>query len=165
MTVRVGASVDLSVDPATAFAAVVDLPTQEKWVLATRLYAIEGDVSIPQVGARLAAFTGLGGLGFLDTMVVTDYDPPWRWVTQHEGDFVRGVGIFEITETDSGCRFTWAEELDLPFGLLGRLGWPVIRPVARVGLLASMRRMARQLERGGLQVPGAPVATARAGTP
>ena len=159
MTVRVEASVDLSVDPETAFAAVVDLPTQEKWIIATRLYAIDGEVSIPQVGSRMAAFTGLGGLGFLDTMVVTVYDPPWRWVTQHEGDFVQGVGIFEISKTESGCRFTWAEELDLPFGLLGRVGWPLIRPIARVGLLASVRRMARQLERGLLQVPAAPVST------
>ena len=27
------------------------------------------------VGSRLAAFTGIAGIGFLDTMVVTEYDP------------------------------------------------------------------------------------------
>ena len=129
-------------------------------------------VSIPQVGSRLAAFTGLAGIGFLDTMVVTEYDPPWRWVMQHDGAFVMGVGIFEITPTATGCRFTWAEELDLPFGVLGRLGWPLVKPIAHLALLACLRRMARQLERGTLPLAMAPdalprdalAATGRAGT-
>lgn len=158
MTVRVDASIELPVDPDTAFAAVVDLPSQEKWIIATRLYPIDGEVSIPQVGSRMAAFTGLGSIGFLDTMVVTEYDPPWRWITQHEGDFVQGVGIFEITQTATGCRFTWAEELELPFGILGRWGWPLVRPLAHLGLLASLRRMAKQLERGTLPLSPAPAA-------
>jgi hypothetical protein len=81
MTVRVDACIELRVDPEKAFAAVVDLPSQEKWIIATRLYAIDGNVSIPQVGSRMAAFTGLGSIGFLDTMVVTEYEPPWRWIT------------------------------------------------------------------------------------
>lgn len=158
MTVRVDACIELSVDPETAFAAVVDLPSQEKWIIATRLYPIDGDVSIPQVGSRMAAFTGFGSIGFLDTMVVTEYDPPWRWITQHEGDFVQGVGIFEITSTATGCRFTWAEELELPFGILGRLGWPLVKPIAHLGLLASLRRMARQLASGALPLSPAPAA-------
>jgi uncharacterized protein YndB with AHSA1/START domain len=159
MTVRVDACIELRVDPEKAFAAVVDLPSQEKWIIATRLYAIDGNVSIPQVGSRMAAFTGLGSIGFLDTMVVTEYEPPWRWITQHEGDFVQGVGIFEITPTATGCRFTWAEELDLPFGILGRLGWPLVKPIAHLGLLASLRRMSRQLDSGALPLSPAPAAS------
>jgi len=158
MTVRVEASIELATDPDSAFAAVVDLPSQEKWIIATKLYAIEGEVSIPQVGSRKAAFTGLAGVGFLDTMVVTEYDPPWRWVTQHEGKFVQGVGIFEVEPALNGCRFTWAEELNLPFGVLGRLGWPLAKPFARLGLKASLRRMAVQLRNGRLSSATAPAA-------
>lgn len=148
MTVRVAASVDVNTDPQTAFAAVVDLRAQEKWIIATRLYAIAGPVNVPQVGSRFAAFTGVASLGFLDVLVSTEYDPPWRWVTEHEGDFVNGVGIFQVEPMGSRCRVTWAEELNLPFGLLGRLGWPLVRPIARLGLLFSLRRMARMVERG-----------------
>jgi hypothetical protein len=152
---RVAASVDLQTDPQTAFAAVVDLRCQEKWILATRLYPIAGPVDVPHVGSRWVAFTGIASLGFLDTMVATEYDPPWRWVTEHEGDFVKGIGIFQIEATTTGSRVTWAEELDLPFGFIGGLGWPLVRPIARLGLLASLRRMARLLNRGLL--PLAPV--------
>ena len=158
MTVRVEASVELTVDPATAFASMVDLPSQERWIIATSLYPIDGSISIPHVGSRMAAFTGIGSVGFLDTMVVSVYDPPWRWITQHEGQLVRGVGIFEVQATPGGSRVTWAEELDLPFGVIGRLGWRLIRPLARIGLQASLRRMAKQVANGTLPLAVVPEA-------
>ena len=158
MTVRVEASIELATDPDTAFAAVVDLPSQEKWIIATKLYAIEGAVSIPQVGSRMAAFTGVAGVGFLDTMVVTEYDPPWRWVTQHEGQFVQGVGIFEVEPSLGGCRFTWAEELDLPFGIHRQVGLAVgqtLRPTRAAGVTSPNGRPA---QKGTLSSMAAPPA-------
>jgi hypothetical protein len=153
MTVRVQVSVDVATSPEAAFAAVTDLPSQEKWIIATRLYAIEGPVSVPDVGARLAAFTGVGSIGFLDTMTVTAYEPPYRWVTDKDGDLLRGVGIMQVEPTTTGCRVTWANELELPFGILGRVGWLLAKPMAQIGLKASLRRLARQLEGGALPLP------------
>ena len=72
-------------------------------MIATKLYSIEGSVSVPHVGSRMAAFTGVGSIGFLDTMIVTGYDPPCRWITDHDGEFVRGVGIFEVQATPGGA--------------------------------------------------------------
>lgn len=153
MTVRVQVSVDVATSTEAAFAAVTDLPSQEKWIIATRLYAIEGPVSVPDVGARLAAFTGVGSIGFLDTMTVTAYEPPYRWVTDKDGDLLRGVGIMQVEPTATGCRVTWANELELPFGILGRVGWLLAKPMAQIGLKASLRRLARQLEGGALPLP------------
>ncbi len=150
MTVRVGASVDVPVDAATAFAAVVDLPSQERWILLTRLYALEGDVPVPEVGSRFLAFTGVASVGFLDNLVVTEYDPPRRWVARHEGEFVKGAGIMQVEPLGAGSRVTFTEELELPFGILGRLGWPLARPVARLGMAASLRKMARLVAAGTL---------------
>jgi uncharacterized protein YndB with AHSA1/START domain len=152
MTVRVAASIELSVDPETAFAAVVDLPSQEKWIIATRLYPIEGAVSVPRVGARMAAFTGVGSIGFLDTMTVTEFDPPHRWITDKDGDLLRGVGIMQVDRLPTGCRVTWANELELPFGVIGRLGWPVGRFVAQLAMQACLRRLAKQLDCGVLPI-------------
>jgi len=158
MTVRVEASVDLTVDPATAFAALVDPRSQQRWMIATKLYPIEGSVSVPQVGSRLAAFTGVGSIGFLDTMIVTVYDPPRRWIMDKDGDLLRGVGIMQVDPVGGGSRVTWAEELDLPFGVIGRLGWRLIRPLARMGLQASLRRMAKQVANGTLPLAAVPEA-------
>jgi uncharacterized protein YndB with AHSA1/START domain len=157
MTVRIEVSVDVAADPADAFAAMVDLPSQEKWIIATRLYAIEGPVSPPHVGARLAAFTGVGSIGFLDTMTVTAYEPPHRWVTDKDGDLLRGVGTMQVDPLPTGgCRVTWANDLHLPFGVVGRAGWLVAKPIARLALGACLRRLARQLASGALPLQPAP---------
>ena len=154
MTVRVGASVDVPVDAATAFAAVVDLPSQERWIMLTRLYALEGDVPVPEVGSRFLAFTGVASVGFLDNLVVTEYDPPRRWVARHEGEFVKGAGIMQVEPLGAGSRVTFTEELELPFGILGRLGWPLARrrPVGDGGLPAQDGPIGRR--RHTAAVPG-----------
>ena len=131
------------------FAAMVDLRSQEKWILGTRLFGLSGPVDVPEVGSRLAALTGVAGIGVLDLMVVTQYEPPVRWETEHVGAF-RGRGVFAVESVPSGSRAVWVEEIELPFGLLGRLGWVLVRPATRWGLHRSLRRLARGVESGTL---------------
>lgn len=151
MRAVVTASVELpGIAAPDAFAAMVDLSAQQRWMIATRLYPIAADAPVPLVGSRVAAFTGVGGLGFLDTMTVTAYEPPHRWVVDKDGDLLRGVGIMQVTPTSDGCRATWTNELNLPFGVLGRVAFPLIRPVAGAALGACLRRMARMLRTGAL---------------
>lgn len=147
MTARVEVSMTVAADPDVAFDAIVDLDTQERWMVGTRLYPLAGEPPLPGVGARLAAFTGLGDVGFLDIMTVTEYEPPHRWVVRHDGAFVKGIGIFAVEPTDGGSRVTWIEDLELPFGVFGRLGFPLVRPFARAGVWYSLRRLAREAER------------------
>jgi uncharacterized protein YndB with AHSA1/START domain len=146
VTARVEVAVLTTADPEAAFAAIVDLAIQERWMVGTRLYPLAGDVDLPAVGARLAAFTGLGDVGFLDVMTVTEYDPPHRWVVRHDGAFVQGVGIFLVETVDGGTRVRWIEDLELPFGIVGRLGFPLVRPFARLGVWFSLKRLAREAE-------------------
>ena len=44
--------------------------------------------------------------------------------------------------------FVWREDLELPLGALGRLGWPLVRPVFAYGVQLSLRRFARWVEAG-----------------
>ena len=105
----------------------------------------------------MAAFTGVGSIGFLDTMMVTAYEPPHRWVMDKDGDLLRGVGIMQVDPLPAGgCRVTWANDLRLPFGVVGRAGWLVAKPIAQLALGASLRRLARQLVAGALPLRPAP---------
>ena len=36
----------------------------------------------------------------------------------------------------------WSEQLDLPLGALGRLGWPLVRPAFVAGVRMSLKRFA-----------------------
>jgi hypothetical protein len=102
------------------------------------------------LGATLVARTGIGPAAFTDTMVITEWDPPRRCVVRHTGRVVRGAGVFEVRPAGAGgSEFRWTELLDLPLGVLGRLGWLVVRPLAQRGMDLSLRRFARFVPPGG----------------
>lgn len=130
--------------------AITDWPTQGTWMLGTRVWVSAGDGA--SVGSEVSAFTGLGRLGFLDTMTITQWQPPQRCEVLHTGRVVRGVGWMGAAshaESDSrmqpGCVFIWGEELELPLGWLGRLGWMVVGPLMKVGVRASLVKFRRTL--------------------
>jgi hypothetical protein len=108
-------------------------------------------------GADIRAFTGVQvgrlRLGVLDTMTITVWDPPRECRVLHTGRLIRGDGIFGVLPRAEGAStFHWREELDLPFGALGRLGWPILRPFMLAGVRLSLRRFARWAQR---EAPGA----------
>ena len=137
--------------PEVVFAALTDWPTQGRWMLGTRVWA-EGEPT--GVGAQLRAFTGVGRVGFLDTMEITEWEPPRLIRVLHTGRVVRGPGIFEVLALPGGrSRFVWREELDLPLGRLGRAGFVLVGPVFAAGVERSLRRFARLVEAGELGTP------------
>ena len=137
-------SEDVAVPAGKAWAAIADWETQGTWMVATR---VRGSASA--VGEKLEAWTGIGPVGFLDTMTVTEWDAPRRCVVLHTGHVVRGTGGFEVAERGaSGCRVTWWEQVELPLGVLGRIGWLVIGPTTRLFVKVSLGRLRRLLEAG-----------------
>lgn len=138
-------TVDVDAPAERVWAALTDWARQGEWMLATTVRTLGGPAQ--EVGGRLAARTGIplpGGrrLGVLDRMVITRWEPPFRVDVRHLGRVVRGSGIFQVGERNSGSTFVWTEELDLPLGALGRLGWPLVRPLMRAGVRLSLRRFA-----------------------
>ena len=139
--------VDVDAPPEQVWAALVDWDRQGEWMLLTDVRS--DDATGGQgVGGRLAAVTGvkLPGcrrVGVLDTMLITAWDPPRRVDVRHTGRVVRGTGTFEVRPRGGGgSTFVWTEGLDLPLGVLGRAGWPLVRPVMAAGVRWSLRRFA-----------------------
>jgi hypothetical protein len=76
-------------------------------------------------------------------MEIETWDPPRRCVVRHVGKVVRGTGIIEVAALDEDrSALTWTEQLDLPFGAVGRVGWRLARPIAQWGLGVALRRFA-----------------------
>ncbi|WP_283133474.1 SRPBCC family protein [Rhizohabitans arisaemae] len=123
------------------FELMTDWPRHRDWMFLTDAEVVHGDGHGP--GSHLAAFTGLGGLGFLDTMEITHWDPPHEVRVRHLGRVVRGHGAFRVVpEGPERCRITWEERLELPLGVLGEIGWVFARPVAVALLTWSLNRLA-----------------------
>ena len=125
--------------------AVTDWPRQSEWMVGTKVWLLEGDGH--GIGSRIAARTGVAGVGLLDTMTITKWDPPHRVRVQHDGALLKGPGDIEVRTDGNRSVLTWAEDLELPFGPLGRLGWPVLKPAVRAGFDRSLRNLARSVER------------------
>lgn len=149
MPVTLALTVDVHAPVTDTWHAAVDWEAQSAWMLGTEVRATRGGGRA--VGGTLEAFTGLTvagrRLGFLDPMRITAWDPPHRCDVVHTGRVVRGTGTFAVEERPGGSRFLWREDLDLPLGLLGRLGWLLVRPLFAAGLRVSLQRFAAQVER------------------
>lgn len=138
-------SVDVAAPAGTTWLALTDWPRQHEWMLGTRVSVVRGDGR--SVGSRLAAFTGVRGVGFTDTFEITTWEPPLRCTVRHLGNVIRGTGAFHVhPKGPQSSTFVWSESLRPPFGPLGRLGWPVATPAFSVGLRESLRRFARFAE-------------------
>jgi hypothetical protein len=153
MRARIEERVAVAVPVEAAWAGLTDWEDQTGWMLFTDVTVEPGG---HRVGERLDAFTGIAGLGFHDPMEVTTWDPPHRVEVVHLGKVVRGGGIFEVRPAPGGAWLVWVEELDLPLGRLGALGFALLRPGFQLMLRQSLRRLAKQLERRPREVGGRP---------
>ncbi|MEZ5185373.1 MAG: SRPBCC family protein [Candidatus Nanopelagicales bacterium] len=134
-------TVDVPAPPRTVFAAATDWGAQHEWMLGTRVRADRHQGR--GVGGGIAAFTGVGPLGFWDTMIITRWDEPKVVQVDHTGKVVRGIGVFRVERAGNGSRLVWREEVDLPLGWLGGPGWYVVKPVLAAAVALSLRRFAR----------------------
>jgi hypothetical protein len=91
----------------------------------------------------MVAFTGIGGIGLFDTMCITRWEPPNLVEVLHDGALLRGTGVFEVRTVGDGSELRWSEDLRLPLGAVGVLGWALLRPVIRLGFRRSLRRFAQ----------------------
>jgi carbon monoxide dehydrogenase subunit G len=135
----VTAQVRVPADAERVWQAATDWSRQGEWIWATRVRGGQG------LGAAVTGWTGVGPVGFTDTMVITEWDPPRRCVVEHTGRVIRGAGIFEVRANGAESEFRWTEQLRLPLPAgLGRLVAAVVRPLAERALASSLRRFARQ---------------------
>jgi len=147
MTVSLVRTVDVAAPAAQTWAGATDWAHQRLWMLGTSVRPTRQDGQ--GVGGEIEAFTGVGRLGFLDTMQITRWTPPAHCDVRHTGAVVRGTGAFDVVPRgEHASTFVWREDLELPLGALGRVGWSVVRPPFLAGLQVSLRRFARWVEAG-----------------
>ncbi len=136
-TTEVRMSVPVATAAEDVWDAVTDWSRQGEWMLGTEVHVASGDGRSP--GSRLEAFTSVAGLGFLDVMEITVWDPPLRCEVRHDGRLLRGTGGFRVVRnTPESATLMWWERLDLPLGRFGAIAWSFVRPVFTWGLRRSL---------------------------
>jgi carbon monoxide dehydrogenase subunit G len=146
-SLEVSAQTQVRATPERVWDVAMDWSRQGEWIPGTTVRGGTG------VGAHVTARTAVGPVGFTDTMVITEWDPPRRCVVRHTGKVVRGSGIFEVIPHGELTEFRWTEIVDLPLpaalqrGTAGRatqfLGHGAVVPLTRRSLQYALSRFAR----------------------
>jgi carbon monoxide dehydrogenase subunit G len=120
---------------------ITDWPSQSEWMLGT---IVTGTAN--SVGGTFKAFTGIGPIGFLDTMEITRWEPPFRCDVLHTGKVVKGTGSFQVEKIDANnSKFIWIEDLDIPLGIIGLIGFKLLRPFFVSGVKQSLNKFAKSV--------------------
>jgi hypothetical protein len=104
-----------------------------------------------RTGGRIRAWTGLGGIGFWDTMTITTWETDaqggGRCEILHTGSVVRGEGAFTVTADGAErSRLVWWERVEVPGGPLGALAWRLVGPVVNAFLGRLLARAGGRVE-------------------
>lgn len=146
-TAHIALSVPINAPAQAVWDAITDWPAQGKWMLGTKVWVTHGNGR--SEGSTLAAYTGIKPVGFLDTMTITRWEPPVRCDVVHTGRVVRGTGTMAVKDLGKDrSEFLWSEDLDLPLGIVGQLGFPLVKPFFVAGVKASLEKFARLVEAG-----------------
>ncbi|WP_007025340.1 SRPBCC family protein [Saccharomonospora iraqiensis] len=141
----VAVSVEVAAPAGTTWLALTDWERQGEWIVGTDVRVVSGNGR--STGSRIEAFTGVGAVGVTDTMEITTWEPPVRCTVRHLGRVVRGTGAFHVqARGPQRSTFVWSEELDLPFGPVGKAGWLLAKPAFVLGLRRSLDNFARFAE-------------------
>lgn len=130
-----------------AWQAIADWESQGDWMLQTKVW-VTSDIR-EGVGTSISAFTGplykfypkFSTLGLLDTMVVTNWQPPAICDVVHTGKILKGSGSFLLTPISvSKTRFDWSETIEC-----SRIKFLLIAPFLWIGVRISLARLSTSL--------------------
>lgn len=137
---------EFDVPPRRLWEALIDWRGHESWIPLTTMTVEPGDPTA--VGARFAAFTGVGRVGLDDRMEVATLD--WdettssgECVVNKLGPVLSGRAGFTVTPTERGSAIEWLEDVDVRY--LPRLLAPVASKIGELGFRQGMKRLAKQL--------------------
>lgn len=118
---------------------LIDWKSQGDWMALTKVWSSVDDGGESGVGTEINAFTGIGKLGVLDKMRVTQWSPPHFCAVDHYGAVIKGIGEFRLTaESEKRVRFDWYEEIAAP-----KLVLALIKPGIIIAVTYSLRKFAR----------------------
>lgn len=148
---RVSQTMEVSAEvaaPAEAtWSVLTDWSRQSEWAMLTRTRGI-GPTGGRAVGEQVHAFTGVGRVGFLDSMVIERWEPPHLCRVRKTGRVVRGHAEFRVAPlAEDRSRVTYRAEVDVPAGRLGEIAWPLVRMAFVKGFGRSLVALAGIVER------------------
>ncbi len=125
MRTRIRVSVLLQAPPEAVWDDVRDLSSHVEWMADAESVTFLSDRR-EGVGTTFDCRTRVGPIRLTDRMEITEWEPERAMGVRHTG-LVTGSGRFTLRRRLGGrTRFTWREQLDVPWWLGGPLATPVL---------------------------------------
>lgn len=139
-------SIDIPAPPQEVWDYAADLARNPEWMADAESIAFTS-AQTEGVGTAFDCITKIGPMSTTDKIEVTEWDPPNTLGIVHRGA-VTGTGRFTLSPTAEGTRFTWSEDLVLPWYFGARMGQrPASMVLERVWRRNLRALRARILER------------------
>ncbi len=140
-------TIKLPVSIERAWNSIQDWESQSDWMLQTQVW-VTSEIR-EGIGTEIEAFTGLipskKFFGILDSMRVTQWNPPYSCEVLHTGKIIKGTGLFRLEKiNDEETLFHWSEIVIAPRAL-----FLLTLPGLYIGVRISLSRFARALARTG----------------
>jgi uncharacterized protein YndB with AHSA1/START domain len=119
---HISVSIEIDATPQRVWEVVEPVERHVDWMHDAVAIRFETDQT-RGVGTRFLCDTKVGPIELVDQMEITEWRPSEAMGVRHTG-IVTGTGMFTLTPIDLGrrTRFTWAEELIVPWWLGGPIG-------------------------------------------
>lgn len=141
---RVIVSIEIPRTPEQVWADVEQLETHKAWMADVDRIDFDGDQR-RGVGTTMRVLTKVGPLRTVDIIRVVGWEPPRSIAVRHEG-LVKGEGEFLLETSPVGTRFTWSEDLVMPWYVGGRLAAAAARPVLAAIWKRNLEHFAARFE-------------------
>lgn len=139
-------SIDIPASPQEVWDYVADLACNVEWMADAQSITFTS-AQTEGTGTTFDCVTKIGPMKTTDKIEVTEWDPPNTLGITHHGA-VTGTGRFTLAPIEDGTRFTWAEDLTLPWYFGARVGQqPASIVLERVWRRNLRNLRARMLER------------------
>jgi uncharacterized protein YndB with AHSA1/START domain len=143
---RLELTIIVAAPPERVWAVLEDLEGQGRWMVDVRQLKVTSELK-RGVGTVMRVTSTLFGLPIVrDVMEVTAWEPARRMEVRHRGQF-HGAGAFTLEARGAGTEFTWTEEIQPPFGVVGAAAFALaVRPHLRRVFMRSMENVRRLAE-------------------
>ncbi len=135
--------------PEIVWELITDWEHQDDWMLEASDFVVISEAR-EGIGVEAEATVTIGGLSTRDKVRVVGWDPNHRLAIRHLG-WVSGMGEIFLTPLSNNRTYVfWREDLEPPFGFLGKAGMRLLKPLMKriferdlrvlAGLVRSTRR-------------------------
>lgn len=125
------------------WAVLADVEGQPRWMDDMKSVRMLTPPPI-DVGTRAEGDIRIFGIGVLDPITITAFEPPRRFAVRHEGQF-SGEGVVELdSRVDGGTTVRWDETIVPPY--LPDLGGFVLTPILRMVFERDLSNLRRLIE-------------------